>query len=148
MLDLKFFLKEGPEIRDRYWLHIFKSAKDVYGKKFSNVYSPEYATIKKAPPGTTKKRREGGYPFNAPVFTGDLLRDYGMTPLNAKSTGFQIGWASRGAVVESLSKRGRVLTSSKQPLPRGVERYLDKQSSRYIKKKLGPDKTTRHKIGK
>ncbi len=34
MLDLKFFLDEGPEIVAMYRTHIFTKAKDVYGKTF------------------------------------------------------------------------------------------------------------------
>ena len=83
----------------------------------------------------------------APVLTGDLLRDYGMIgrPVN---TGFQIGFASRGSVVEELNNRGRVLTSPKQAIPKSVASYLQVQGDKYIKKSLGPNTTTRHKIGK
>ena len=37
MLDIKFFLKEGPEVRDRYREHIFEDAKDVFGKHLKNI---------------------------------------------------------------------------------------------------------------
>ena len=34
MLDKMFFLKIGPNVRDRYRKHIFQDAKDVFGKPF------------------------------------------------------------------------------------------------------------------
>ena len=43
---------------------------------------------------------------------------------------------------------GRVLTSSRQPLPDGVIKYLSTEAHSYIKKKLGPSKTTTHRIGR
>ena len=167
MLDLEFFLDEGPEIVAMYKTHIFTKAKDVYGKTFRgySTRGSKWVTMnvkkehkkdapkkgysyKQAKEGNMLKRQRSKYANStAPVASGDLLLDYGMIG-SPKSTGFQLGWNIHGAKVEWLSDMGRVLTSSKQPLPRGVERYLDKQSSRYIKKKLGPDKTTRHKIGK
>ena len=62
--------------------------------------------------------------------------------------GFQIGWTTFGARVEWLKKMGRVLTSKSQPMPDGVINYLSKEANRYIKKRLGPNKTTRYKIGR
>ena len=44
MLDKKFFLKVGPNVRDRYRKHIFKDAKDVYGKPFEK-YSTKYGDV-------------------------------------------------------------------------------------------------------
>ena len=144
MLDIKFFLKEGPEVRDRYREHIFEDAKDVFGKTFKK-YSKDYGEAKRA---NTFKRQMSKYADStAPVLTGDLLRDYGMIgrPVN---TGFQIGFASRGSVVEELNNRGRVLTSPKQAIPKSVASYIQVQCDKYIKKSLGPNTTTRHKIGK
>ncbi len=43
---------------------------------------------------------------------------------------------------------GRVLTTPQQPLPDGVISYLSKEAHGYIKKKLGPNKTTTYKIGR
>ena len=37
MLDLQFFLKIGPRVRDRYRDHIFRNAKDVFGKLPKNA---------------------------------------------------------------------------------------------------------------
>ena len=143
MLDLKFFLRVGPNVRDRYRDHIFEDAKDVFGKPFKK-YTSKYGQNKRA----NKFNRQASKYANsrAPVLTSDLLRDYSLIKTMRK--GFQIGWTTLGARVEWLKKMGRVLTTPKQPLPKGVINYLDKEANRYIKKRLGPNKTTIHKIGR
>ena len=37
MLDAAFFLRVGPNVRDRYRKHIFKDAKDVFGNNFNHI---------------------------------------------------------------------------------------------------------------
>ena len=74
MLDKKFFIDVGPEVRDKYRKHIFKDAKDVKGRKFKSNYSSGYAKRKKA----GGKGFIGGFPFNAPVASGDTLKDYSL----------------------------------------------------------------------
>ena len=143
MLDKIFFLKVGPNVRDRYRDHIFKKALDVFGKPFK-AYTSKYGERKRA---NKFKRQASQYAgTNAPVLTSDLLRDYSL--IKTASRGFQIGWASLGARVEGLKKMGRVLTSSRQPLPDGVIKYLHNEAHSYIKKRLGPNKTTIHRIGR
>ena len=143
MLDATFFRRVGPNVRDRYRDHIFKKAKDVYGKPFKK-YSKKYGEKKRA---NTFKRQASQYAnSNAPVLTSDLLRDYSL--IKTSTDGFQIGWVSLGARVFWLAKLGRVLTHPNQALPKGVETYLSTEAHRYIKNKLGPNKTTIHKIGK
>ena len=143
MLDKIFFLKVGPNVRDRYRDHIFKKALDVFGKPFK-AYTSKYGERKRA---NKFKRQASDYASsNAPVLTSDLLIDYSL--IKTASRGFQIGWASVGARVEGLKKMGRVLTSSRQPLPDGVIKYLHNEAHSYIKKRLGPNKTTTYKIGK
>ena len=143
MLDKIFFLKVGPNVRDRYRDHIFKKALDVFGKPFK-AYTSKYGERKRA---NKFKRQASDYASsNAPVLTSDLLIDYSL--IKTASRGFQIGWASLGARVEGLKKMGRVLTSSRQPLPDGVIKYLHNEAHGYIKKRLGPNKTTTYKIGR
>ena len=143
MLDKMFFLKIGPNVRDRYREHIFKNAKDVFGKPFKS-YTSKYGQAKRA---NKFKRQASQYAnSNAPVLTSDLLRDYSL--IKTMTNGFQIGWITLGARVEALKKMGRVLTTPQQPLPDGVISYLSKEAHGYIKKKLGPNKTTRYKIGR
>tara|TARA_Y100000593_G_scaffold43017_1_gene82340 strand:- start:326 stop:766 length:441 start_codon:yes stop_codon:yes gene_type:complete len=131
MLDAKFFLKVGPNVRDRYREHIFKKALDVNGKKFK-AYSTEYGENKRA----NKFKRQASQYANstAPVLTSDLLRDYSL--VRTTSSGFQIGWTTFGKVVDSLNKRGRVLTSDKRPLPDKVANYLLDQAEDYGDTKL------------
>ena len=143
MLDKTFFLRIGPNVRDRYREHIFKKALDVFGKP-SKAYTSKYGQRKKA--GKFKRQASQYAGTKAPVLTSDLLRDYSL--IKTASDGFQIGWASLGSRVEGLKKMGRVLTSSRQPLPDGVIKYLSTEAHSYIKKKLGPSKTTTHRIGR
>ena len=143
MLDLQFFLKIGPNVRDRYREHIFKKALDVFGKPFK-AYTSKYGERKRA---NKFKRQASQYAgTNAPVLTSDLLRDYSL--IKTASRGFQIGWTTLGARVEWLKDMKRVLTTKKQPMPNGVIKYLNNEAHSYIKKRLGPNKTTTYRIGK
>ena len=143
MLDKKFFLKVGPNVRDRYRKHIFQDAKDVYDKPFDK-YSTKYGERKRA---NKFKRQSSQYAGStAPVLTSDLLRDYSL--IKTSRGGFQIGWVSQGFKVKSLEKKGRVLTAPDQPLPKDEIKFLDREANKYIKKGLGKSKTTRHRIGR
>lgn len=149
MLDKTFFLKIGPNVRDRYRKHIFKDAKDVFDKPFKDYKKNKkgisiYGQRKRA----NKFKRQASQYANskAPVLTSDLLRDYSL--IKTASRGFQIGWITLGARVEWLKKMGRVLTTPQQPLPEKVISYLHNEAHGYIKKRLGPNKTTRYKIGR
>ena len=149
MLDQIFFLKVGPNVRDRYRDHIFKKALDVFDKPFKDYKKNKkgisvYGERKRA----NKFKRQASQYANskAPVLTSDLLRDYSL--IKTASRGFQIGWTTLGARVEALKKMGRVLTSKSQPMPDGVIKYLHNEAHSYIKKRLGPNKTTIHRIGR
>ena len=143
MLDLQFFLKIGPNVRDRYREHIFKKALDVFGKPFK-AYTSKYGERKRA--NKFKGQASDYANSKAPVLTQQLLNDYSL--IKTASRGFQIGWTTLGARVEALKKMGRVLTSKSQPMPDGVIRYLHSEAHSYIKKRLGPNKTTTYKIGR
>ena len=143
MLDKKFYLKQGPIIRDKYRKHIFEKAKDVFDNTFKG-YSQEYGEQKRA---NKFKRQMSKYANStAPVLTGDLLRDFSL--IKVSDTGFQIGWSAFGARVGHLADKDRVLTKPTKALPTGVVSYLSKQAHKYIGKRLGKSKTTIHKIGK
>ena len=142
MLDTKFFLRVGPNARDRYRKHIFQDGKDVFGKSFK-TYSKEYGERKRA---NKFKRQASQYAGSkAPVLTSDLLRDFSL--IRTSSGGFQLGWTTFGARVKHLKKMGRVLSASNQPLPDGVIKYLSKEARLYINKKLPKGKKT-YRIGK
>jgi len=152
MLDATFFRRIGPNVRDRYRKHIFGSdasgkyvqqAKDVFGKPFK-AYKTKYSQRKRA--DKFKRQASSFKDSTNPVLTSDLLRDYSL--IKTMSRGFQIGWTTLGARVEWLKKMGRVLTSKSQPMPDGVIKYLHNEAHSYIKKRLGPNKTTTYKIGR
>ena len=149
MLDKIFFLKVAPNVRDRYRDHIFKKALDVFDKPFKDYKKNKkgisiYGERKRA----NKFKRQASQYANskAPVLTSDLLRDYSL--IKTASRGFQIGWTTLGARVEWLKDMKRVLTTKKQPMPNGVIKYLNNEAHSYIKKRLGPNKTTTYRIGK
>lgn len=167
MLDRKFFTKVGANARDRYREHIFGKAKDVYGKKFKgySTYGSKWVTmnVKKE---HKKNAPKGGYSYRdakqkdllfrqdsdsakttAPFLSGDFLEDFSL--IKVSSTGFQLGWSIFGARVKHLADKGRYVTTTKQPLPEPVIKYIMKEAKRHIKKhKLMKSKTTRYKIGK
>ena len=148
MLDLKFFLRVGPNTRDRYRKHIFQDAKDVYDKPFKDYKKNKkgisiYGQRKRA---NKFKRQASQYAGSkAPVLTSDLLRDFSL--IKTTSGGFQLGFTTYGARVKHLKKMGRVLSASNQPLPDGVIKYLSKEARLYINKKLPKGKKT-YRIGK
>ena len=142
MLDATFFLKIGPDARDRYKDHIFRKALDVFGKPFSSNYSEPYKTNKSK---GNFKRFAKAPKLNAPVLTSDLRDDFSL--IKTTSGGFQLGFTTFGARVKHLKKMGRVLSASNQPLPDGVIKYLSKEARLYINKKLPKGKKT-YRIGK
>ena len=151
MLDREFFQKEGANTRDRYRDQIFRKAKDIKGSTFKPYKKNKkgisvYAQRKQA--GKFKRFTKGDKP-TSPVLTGDLLRDYSLVEVS--NNGFAIGWIAQGAKVEWLKDNGRVLTTSKQPLPEKILKNLFSKANLYIKKKTKkviPNKVVRHKIGK
>ena len=144
MLDREFFTKLGANVRDKYRKHIFAKARDVYSKAFKG-YTQDYKKYKSKGDNFRQMRKYAN--THPPVFTGELLNDFG-SQFVVKNNGVELGWASQGAKVEWLKKMGRVLTSKDQPLPTGIIQYIQTQGHSYIKKKLGPNKTTIHKIGR
>ena len=142
MLDLNFFLKIGPIVRDRYRKHIFKDAKDVYDRPFKK-YSKTYEEAKK----TGKLRRQSSQykGSRAPVLTSDLLRDFSL--IKTSTNGFQLGFITFGARVQHLKKMGRVLSDDNQPLPSHLINYLSTKARRYMASKRPQGKKT-YRIGK
>ena len=142
MLDTKFFIRVGANVRDKYRKHIFAKARDVYGKSFKG-YSKEYGDAKRA----NKFKGQSGRSLNtnAPILTGALLNDF--TLIKTMSNGFQLGWAAQGAKIKWLKKLGRVLTEPNQPLPKGIIQYISSEVRPYINKKLPKGKKT-YRIGR
>ena len=167
MLDVKFFNKQKLIVLKKYKDHIFIDAKDVKGtpfkgystkgskwvtmkvkKEFRNNAPEEGYSYKQAKEGNMFKRQDSKFSGSkAPVLTGDLLGDLNIIG-SATSKGFKMGWNVWGAKVKWLEDMGRVLTSKEKAIPTSVATYLQVQGDRYINKRLGKNKTTRHKVGK
>ena len=130
MIDKKFF-QIGANVVSRFRKHTFNKALDIDGKKFKGYKEP-YGSMKR---GNKFKLQSSKYANStAPVLTESLLEDYSL--VRTTSGGFQIGWIKSGRVVDSLNKRGRVLTSDKRPLPDKVANYLLDQAEDYGDTKL------------
>ena len=142
MLSNTFFMKLGARVRDKFRKHIFEDAVDVRGRKFRGYKEP-YKSLKRS----NKIRRQDAMSAstNAPFVTGDLRNDFGL--IKFSSSGFQVGFASRGAVIDGLIKRGRPITLPEQAFPAKINEFMSKQVHREIYKKL-PNKTTVHKLKK
>ena len=149
MLDKKFFIRVGANVRERYKKHIFTKAKDVYDKQFPG-YNKTPGSIKYGERKRARKFKRQDDSFSnstAPVLTSDFREDFSL--IRTKNTGFWLGWAIYGERVKHLSKLGRVVTSQAQPLPQNVIDYMMGQAKPYIDKhKLPKSKTIRLKIGK
>ena len=131
MLDKKFFFKVGPQIVSCFRKQIFMKGKDINGNKFKE-YSKEYAEAKSA---NTFKRQATEFKNRVtPVLTGDLMRDWTMR--KTTSRGFTFGTMSHGGKVESLAKKGRVITKKSKPIPDKCSKLLNREAKRYTGGKL------------
>ena len=137
MLDNKFFRKIAAEVVKEYRKYIFdpagggSKAKQVDGKSYGQ-YTSQYNKAKKS-----KKIKRISSKFsqsNAPVLSGDLLKDFQGFKLT--SGGFTFGTPTQGGKVKNLSKLGRVISSEMKPLPDKLEKYILKQADKYVKSKL------------
>ena len=146
MFDRKWIKDVGLEIRKAYRTHVFTKALDVNDKPFSSNYkNPKYKALKQA--GKLPRQRGKPSKVYAPMVSTDLLRDFGKV-YKVTDTGFEMGWAAYGDRVEKLRKMGRELTTKEDALPKSIVKNLSQLADKEIKKKLGGNKTTRHKIGK
>ena len=147
MLDRKWFSEVGKEIRKAYRTHVFTKALDVNDKPFSSNYNPKYKMLKQA--GKLPRQFERGGKINAPKVSWDLLRDFGKI-WKVTDTGFEMGWAAYGERIQWLKdmEPSRELTTKEDALPKSIVKNLSQLADKQIKKKLGGNNTTRHKIGK
>ena len=141
MLKSNFFLKLGGRVRDKYKNHIWKDAKDVYDQKFKR-YSNEYSKRKSS--GDIRRQAADSRNTRAPYVTGDLRNDFSL--IKYDKGGFQVGWATRGSIVQSLNKRGRKLTTKSQPFQQKLIEFKDREVFMHIEHKILPSKTKRHKV--
>tara|TARA_R100001530_G_C4179634_1_gene119045 strand:+ start:39 stop:482 length:444 start_codon:yes stop_codon:yes gene_type:complete len=147
MLDRLFFQKLGIKVRDDVRDHLFEKARDVKDNKFK-TYSTEYGKQKRKGSG---KRQDSNYASSlAPVFSGDLMLD--LTVVNPTNNSVKVGWVKSGVKINSLNKKGRFITTSDQPFPKGTIRMIMREAKIAVKKKVKakfPDgKVIRLPIGK
>ena len=87
---------------------------------------PSYSVGYKKSKKTGKLRRQdSSYASStAPYLTGDLYRD--LTPKKSnRGNKFSIGWNTHAYKIDSLEKKGRVLTSNANPVnPRAMARVM------------------------
>ena len=139
MLDRKFFAKNAANIVARYRKHIFdpagggKKARQVDGRAYPSKYSNQYSIAKKS--AKIKRSDTKFSQSNAPVLTGDLLKDFQGFKLI--SGGFKFGTPTQGGKVQNLTRLGRVIATEKNPIPKQVEKYIMSQADKYVKKELG-----------
>tara|TARA_R100000655_G_scaffold36591_4_gene71014 strand:+ start:3972 stop:4424 length:453 start_codon:yes stop_codon:yes gene_type:complete len=138
MLNRKFFSSIASNVVARYRKHIFdpagggKKAKQVTGIPYPSTYSDKYSIAKKS---AKLKRSDSKFSkSNAPVLTGDLLRDF--QGFNLISGGFRFGTPTQGGKVQNLTRLGRVIATDKNPLPKEVDKYVMSQADKYVKKEL------------
>ena len=136
MLDKKFWDKLSLKVIPRYRKHIFgttsggKKAKDVYGKSYP-VYKDK--GIRKRL-GVGKRQSAKYKDSNAPVFTGDLLRDFKLRQTSSK--GFSFGTTSHGGKAKHLEEMGRVIASDDQPLPKDIMDLIIREAGKEAMKDI------------
>lgn len=148
MLDNRFFKKIAAEVVMKYRKYIFdpagggKGAKQVDGKSYGQ-YTSQYNKAKKT--GKIKRSASKFSQSNAPVLSGDLLKDFQGFKLT--SGGFTFGTPTQGAKVKQLAKLDRVISSESKPIPKTVEKFILNEADKYVKKELNKIKGGTFNIG-
>ena len=149
MLDRQFYKENAQDIVNEYRKRIFdpagggSGAKDVYGKSYPGKYSEPYGTNKK---NKSLPRRNAKFALsNAPVLTGDLMKDF--QGIGMLSDGFKFGTPTRGGVIQNLDRLKRTISSNKKPIPEKVEDFIIDRANKYVLKKLGKIKGGTFNIG-
>ena len=131
MLDKQFFQKINDEVVLRYRIHIFgsksggKGAKDVYGKEYPNYVDKG----KRKQLGTGSRQSSKYKDSKAPVFSGDLMKDFQLR--KTKESGFAFGTTIWGSKVKSLADLERYISTSDQPLPKEIINYIITEAKKY-----------------
>ena len=126
LLNKKFFRELAPNVVNMYRKHTFDKAKDINDTKFKK-YSKKYGELKRQSTAFAKT--------TAPVASGDLYRDFKL--IKVKSSGFSFGTVTEGGKVEALKKMGRVMYTSKDPVPSHIDDFVEKEAAEYADKQLG-----------
>ena len=137
MLDISFFKKINQEVVTRYRIHIFGTkSRGMKAKDIDDNEYPDYKDSGVIKSKGTGRRQSAKYKLSkAPVFTGDLLKDFQLRKTN--SSGFSFGTVAWGAKVKSLANLGRVISREGKALPKKIEKYIMDQANKYVKQKLG-----------
>lgn len=141
------FMKElSRDIADKLRVHVQKSGKDVFNKKFK-PYTKPYLEAKLA--GTVNTRGRGPqsseYKKKTPnlSLTGNTMNS--LQPDSVKKMSFDLvfpGAIPAGKKTKDLiqlnaeGKNARVITTKAQPLPLGINRYLINEVNKVIGKQL------------
>ena len=137
MLDISFFQNINQEVVTRYRIHTFgtKSRGQLARDVDDNEY-PDYKDLGATKSKGTGRRQSAAYKLSkAPVFTGDLLKDFQLRKTD--SSGFSFGTVAWGAKVKSLANLDRVISREGKALPKKIETYIMKEADKYVKQKLG-----------
>ena len=132
--DAEFWRKTGDKARDLTRREIFEKGKNVYGEKWWNGrYSAEYTIAKKS--GTLPGAASAFANKVTPVLTSQLFIDF-KGFLKPRHDGVQLGYPTLGDRVARLRNAGKkgTLTSSDQPLPKSVQKFIASEYNKYIKK--------------
>ena len=138
----------APEIVTSFRSIIFDPAGGGRGAKTvdGGAY-PKYSTNDKAK-GTGKRQWSKFKDSRAPVFTGDLLRDFRFRSVD--DSGFTFGTVAWGGKVKSLNKMGREISTDSQPMPEATiklfESLVDEAMDKELQKKIGKPKVKKYKI--
>ena len=130
-LGKKFFSNIGPDVVNLYREHTFDDGLDSNGKKFKK-YSKEYGEAKRA--NKFKKQVSKFKNTTSPVLTGDLYRDFKL--IKTSRDGIIGGTVAHGAKVDSLAKRGRYLSTTKNPIPKHIGEFILKEADEYFMKQV------------
>ena len=131
LLNKKFFLELGPNVGNLYREHTFDKGKDVKGKKFKK-YSKKYGQRKRA--GKLSRQSLEFKNTRAPVASGDLYTDFKF--IKATSKGFTFGTVAHGGTVLALQDMGRVIATAKDPVPKHIKKFIEKEVAEYADKQL------------
>ena len=134
MLDKGFFSILVKELPMQYRKYIFNppsgmSARNEFGKSYPR-YSSKYGEAKKT--GQMKRQAESFAGSNAPVLSGDLLKDF-IAAQGLLSDGMGFGNIAELGKVKSLERQGRAISTDAQPLPKPVGKWIMAEADKYAK---------------
>ena len=122
-LDKKFWIELQKDVVPMFRRHVWREGKDIDDEKFDD-YTPKYRE---------HKNKHGAAKFKGttiPGFTGQLHNSFGF--LGFVSDGFKFGTTTHAGRVESLAKRGRVITNEEKVVPDHIRSFIMNQAVKYV----------------